>query len=78
MPQVSLSGDMLLHTDCRVLMFPVKMRICPPLLNVNVFRDVERDTKGCGEIRKIMLLAFPFRIGIAEFHRGVLGPTTAC
>lgn len=58
-------------------MLPVKMRICPLLLNVNVFRDVEGDTKGCGEIGKTMLLAFPFRIGIAEFHRGVLNPTSA-
>lgn len=65
------------YTDCRVLMFPVKMRICPLLLNVNAFRDVERDIKWCGEIGKIMLLAFPFQIEIAEFHRGVPSPTTA-
>lgn len=77
MPPVSLSADMLFYTDCSVFVFPVKMRKCPPLLNVNVFRGVERDIKGCGEIGKRMLLAFSFRIGIAESHRGVPSPSTA-
>lgn len=68
MPLVPFSGVTLLHTDPSFLMSPAKMRKCPPSLNVNVFGETERDTKGWEAMGKRMLLTFPFGIGIAESH----------
>lgn len=63
-----LGGDTLLHTDPDFFISLAKMRKCPPSLNVNVFRETERDTKGWGKMEMRMSLAFPLGIGIAESH----------
>lgn len=65
----SLSGGMLLHW-LQCLNVPCENEKMPTFVKCQCFRGVGGDIKGCGEIEKIMLLAFPFRIGIAEFHRG--------
>lgn len=56
---------------------PCENENMPIFVKGQCFQRWGRDIKRCGEIGKIMLLAFPFRIGIAEFHRGVPSPITA-